>query len=45
MNFGTLAYKALLYCLHQDGTTMPRHVGFDVCHKLCVTECICWEIY
>jgi len=26
----------------EDGTSVPKHVGFDICHKWCITACICW---
>jgi len=25
--------------------SVPKHVGVDICHKWCITECICWMVY
>jgi len=29
---------------HEDGTSVPKHVGFYICHKWCNTKRICWMI-
>lgn len=29
----------------EDGTQVPKHVGFDAYHELYPIQCICWLIY
>jgi hypothetical protein len=33
-----LVYIPLLQWLPEDGTSMSKHVGVDVCHKWCITR-------
>jgi len=40
-----LAYTSLLQCFTEGGTTVPKHVGVDVCNIWCITECIDWILY
>jgi len=37
---GMLAYIPLLQRIREDGTSVPKHVGVDICYKWCITECI-----